>query len=79
MNPAELVGIVLAVASALAGLIVWIVKALLEPLQRVVENNTRVMERIEAKLDEHTDTLDEYGNRITKMETKHQMIHGEKE
>lgn len=79
MNPAEIVGTVLAIASALAGLIIWVVKVLLEPMKTVVENNTRVMERIEAKLDDHSDTLDEHGNRLTRIETAHRVIHGEKE
>lgn len=79
MDPAEIFGTILAVSSALAGLIVWVIKALLAPFKVVIENNTRVMERIEAKLEDHSDMLDEHGNRLTKIETAHRVIHGEKE
>lgn len=79
MNTLELVGIVLTAASLLAGLVVWVIKALMAPLKVVIENNTRVMERIEAKLEDHSDTLDDHGNRLTKIETEHRVIHGKNE
>lgn len=75
MDLVDIIGIVLTAASLLAGLVIWVIKVLMAPLKVVIENNTRVMERIEAKLDDHSDTLDDHGNRLTKIETEHNVYH----
>ena len=73
----ELIAVVLTAASMMAALVVWVIKAVVAPLRVSLDNNSAVMERVLAKLDAHDDVLDEHGNRITRIETKHKMIHGE--
>lgn len=73
MNPAETIGALVAVATLVGGLAAWgmrlSIRSTVSPLQTVIENNTRVMERIEGRLDEHADTLVNHGNRIVRIET----------
>lgn len=75
MDNLELVGIVLTAASMMAALITWVIKAVVAPLRVSLDNNTNVMERVIRKLDEHDDTLDDHGNRITRIETAHGHYH----
>lgn len=77
MENIELIGIVLTAASMMAALVVWVIKAVVAPLRVSLDNNSAVMERVLAKLDAHDEAIDNHGNRITRIETKHKMIHGE--
>lgn len=71
----ELIAVVLTAASMMAALVVWVIKAVVAPLRVSLDNNTNVMERVIRKLDEHDDTLDDHGNRITRIETAHSHYH----
>jgi len=59
----------------MAALVIWVIKAVVAPLRVSLDNNSAVMERVMAKLDEHDGTLDDHGNRITRIETAHSHYH----
>lgn len=73
MNLAETLGAVVGVASIIGGLAVWAMRSTVAPLRVVIENNTRVMERIEGRLDEHAEKLVDHGERIVRIETTHNL------
>lgn len=75
MTPAEAIGIGLTGLSMMAALVWWAMRSTVAPLKVVIQNNTAAMERIIHKLDDHDDRLDDHGNRITAIETKHAMRH----
>lgn len=73
MDVLEAIGIALTAAGLLGGLTAWAIRATVAPIKVAIENNTIVMTRVIDKLDEHDVKLDDHGNRITKIETKHSM------
>lgn len=71
MNIIETIGAIVGVAGLVGSLAVWAMRSTVAPLRIVIENNTRVMERIEGRIDEHSETLVDHGNRIIRIETVH--------
>lgn len=73
MSVAELIGTVIAAAGLFGGLAAWAMKTTVAPLKVVIENNTRVIERIDARLEKHECQLDDHEVRIVKVETVHEI------
>jgi hypothetical protein len=69
----ENAGIIAGIAAPVVALLIWAMRAIVAPLGVVIENNTRVMERIEGRIDKHTETLEDHGIRIACIETVHEV------
>jgi hypothetical protein len=76
MTMVEGIGIALTGVGMLGGLVAWSMKMTVAPLRVVIENNTKAMERIINKIDEHDEKLDDHGVRLSIIETKHEANHG---
>ena len=76
MSSSEIIGSAVGVAGLMGALFAWAIKAVMAPIKVSIDNNTRVIERISDKLEAHDERLDDHGNRIVAIETKHRVRHG---
>ena len=79
MTPEAILGIGLTSIGMIAALVMWAIKATVAPLKTVIEYNTKVIEHVMGKIEDHGETLDEHGNRLTAIETVHRVRHGDGE
>ena len=78
MTIVEGTGIALTGIGMIGGLVAWSIRMTIAPLKVVIENNTKAMERILSRVDEHDVRIDDHGVRISVIETKHEASHGSK-
>jgi len=78
MTIVEGTGIALTSIGMIGGLVMWSIRMTIAPLKVVIENNTKAMERILNRVDEHDIRIDDHGVRISVIETKHEASHGSK-
>lgn len=51
------VGVITAVLVALGGFFLWVLKIILEPLKQLIKDNTKAVEKVVEKLDNHEERL----------------------
>jgi hypothetical protein len=73
----ETLGVIFGIAATLGALIVWAIRASLAPMKELIVNNTDALGRIADTLEMHTNKLENHGERIAVIETKHRVRHGE--
>ena len=73
----DVVVAICALVTVLSGVLMWINRAQLAPFKVLIAANTMAMEKIDISIDKLTDKLLEHGDRITVIETKHAVRHGE--
>jgi len=64
-------GVSLTAIGAVSGVVVWLMRSTLAPLQVVIENNTAAINKVLEKVDDHDVKLEDHGNRLVKIETTH--------
>jgi len=73
MEVAEIVASLLGALTILGGLTAWVLKSTIAPVRMSIDNNSKVIERVIKKLDEHDEKLVDHGERIVKIETTHEV------
>ena len=84
MTMTEGLYVMLAILTAGSGAVIWIVAIMTMPIKKaiehneaklreVIEGNTKVIERVMCLVDDHEARLDEHHDRISKIETVHEM------
>ena len=72
---AEEILAICAVATVLGGIFLWVTRSTLAPFKILIAANNDIMTSLKELVANHTDRLDDHGQRITKIETKHSVRH----
>lgn len=84
MTMAEGVALICSVTALGAGALIWVVKAMMDPLREsvrgdreklelLIANNTEAMRDLKVMMREHDVRLDDHHTRLTIIETKHEV------